>query len=85
MVQSSLKVRTDKQEGDVRCRMCKDREESSERSKLSQLEYKKRHDRVAGIVHGSLCERYGLPLSEQRYQHMAEPVTEMEKSRSFGM
>jgi len=56
MVQSSLKVQTDKQEGDVRCRMCKDREVivvhlTSERHELAQLEYKKRHDRVAGIVH----------------------------------
>ena len=31
---------------------------ASERSKLAQLEYKKRHDEVAGIVHWSLCEKY---------------------------
>ena len=51
-----IKVKIDKQEGDVRCRMCKDRAETvaqltSECSKLEQLEYKKRHDKVAEIVH----------------------------------
>ena len=42
-----IKVKTNKQEDDVRCRMCKDREETvvhltSECSKLAQLQYKKR-------------------------------------------
>jgi len=44
---NAIKVKTNKQEDDVRCRMCKDREETvahltSECSKLAQLEYKKR-------------------------------------------
>jgi len=43
--------------------MCKNREEAvthtiSECSKLVQLEYKKRHDKVTGAVHWSLCETY---------------------------
>jgi len=66
-----IKVKIDKQEGDARCRMCKDRKKTlvhltSECSKLAQLEYKKRHDKVARIVHWSMCEKYGLPRSEQR-------------------
>ena len=65
-----IKVKIDKQEDDVRYRMCKDREDTvahltSECSKLAQLEYKKSHDKVTGIVHWSLCEKYGLPRSEQ--------------------
>ena len=53
---NAIKLKTDKQEGDVTCRMCKDREETithltSECSKLAQLEYKKRHDKVNGAVH----------------------------------
>jgi len=53
---SVIKVKIDKQKGDVRCRTCKDREETvvhltSECSKLEQLEYKKKHDKVAEIVH----------------------------------
>jgi len=63
------------------CRMCKNREETvthiiSECSKLAQLEYKKRHDKVAGAVHWSLCERYYIKRSEQWYQHTTEPVIE---------
>jgi len=42
--------------------------------------YKKRHDKVAGIVHLSLCEKYGLTRSEQLYQHTAEPAIETERS-----
>ena len=41
--------------------------------------YKKRHDKVAGIVHWSVCEKYGLPRSEQWYRHTAAPVTDMEE------
>jgi len=70
-----IKVEIDKQEGDVRYRMCKDREETvvhltSECSKLAQLEHKTIHGRVARIVHWSLCEKYGLLTTE--------PVIEME-------
>jgi len=83
---NAIKVKTDKQEGDVRCRICRDREETvahltSECSKLAQLEYKKRHDRVAGIMQWSLCEMYDLLQLEQWYRHMAEPVAEMEKDK----
>ena len=62
----------------------KNREETvahltSEFSKLAQLEYKKRHDKVARIVLLSLCENYGLPRSKQWYRHTAEPLIEMDK------
>ena len=56
-----IKVKTGKQEDNVRCRTCKDREETvaqltSECSKLAQLEYKNRHEKVARIIRCSLCE-----------------------------
>ena len=65
---NAIKVKIDKQEGDVRCRTCNDREETvahltSDCINLAQLEYKKRHDKVARIVHWSLCEKHGLPCS----------------------
>jgi len=60
---NAIKVKIDKQEGDVRCRMCKDSEEAvahltSDCISLAQLEYKETHDKVAGTVHWSLCEKY---------------------------
>ena len=47
---------------------------ASESSKLAQLEYKRRHDKVAGAVHWSLCNKYSVQCSQQWYQHTAEPV-----------
>jgi len=63
--------------------MGKNREETgthiiSEYSKLAQLEYKKRHDKVAGAVHWSLCETYHIKRSEQWYQYTTELVIETE-------
>jgi len=60
---NAIKVKIDKQEGEAMCRMCKNREETvthiiSECSKLAQLEYKKRYDKLAGAVHWSLCQTY---------------------------
>jgi len=76
---NAIKVKIDKQEGEAKCRMCKNREETvahiiSKCSKLVQLEYKKRHDKVTGAVHLSLCETYHIKCSEQWYQHTAESV-----------
>jgi len=61
------------------CRMCKYSEEtvghiSSECSKLAKLEYKKRHDKVAGAVRLSLYKKCDLQLSNKWYQHRAVPV-----------
>jgi len=56
----------DKEEGEAMCRICKNTEETvthiisqCQCSKLAQLEYKKRRDKVAGAVHWSLCENIG--------------------------
>ena len=50
----------------------------SECSKLAQLEYKRRHDKVAGAVHWSLCNKYSVQCSQQWYQHTTEPVIDKE-------
>jgi len=47
-----------------------------QQAELAQLEYKKRHDKVAATVHCRLYEKYGLPRSEQWYRHTAESVIE---------
>jgi len=65
-----IKVNTDEQKGDVRYRMYNVREKkvvhlTIECSKVAQLVYKKIHDKVSRIVRYSLCEKYGLPRSEQ--------------------
>ena len=49
--------------------MWKEKEESVghiliECTKLAQTKYKSRHDRVADVVHWSLCHKYGLRVQE---------------------
>ena len=48
---------------------------------MAQKKYKARHDRVATAVHWCLCKNYGLPVSDQWYQHRAEKVIESEDAK----
>ena len=80
------KVRIEKQPGTALCRMCNEREETtfhilSECSKLAQNEYKKRHDKVAQLVHWNLCKKYELKYAKNWYDHVTESVTENEKAK----
>jgi hypothetical protein len=51
----------------------------SECSKLAQLEYKRRHDNVARIVHWELCRKYELERSAVWYLHEPQGVMENER------
>ena len=80
------KVKIEKVEGSALCRMCNQKDETvfhilSECSKLAQSEYKKRHDKVAQIVHWNMCKTYGLPHSRRWYGHVAERVTENDRAK----
>ena len=42
----------------------------SECKQLAQNEYKKcRHDKIATILHWSMCREYGFPHTEKSYEH----------------
>ena len=63
------------------CRMCGNQQETvmhilSECSKLAQNEFKKRHDKVATILHWALCKQHQLEHSENWYDHRAPSVHE---------
>ena len=80
------KVHIEKQGGTSMCRMCNEREETifhilSECQKLAQTEYKKRHDKVAQLVHWNLCKRYGIDHDRNWYNHTAEKVLENDKAK----
>ena len=80
------KVHIEKQGGTSLCRMCNEKEETifhilSECPKLAQSEYKKRHDKVAQLVHWNLCIRYGLEHKRNWYEHVEETVTENNKAK----
>ena len=42
--------------------------------KLSQREYKQRHDNIAKVVRWKLCEKYHLRKKDKWYEHMADSV-----------
>ena len=80
----NYKVKVMKEQGSKMCRMCGARDETvmhilSECEKLAQGEYKKRHDRVASIIHWELCGHHGFHRSKNWFDHKAEPVLESEK------
>ena len=65
------------------CRMCKEMNETTNHivsgcSKLAQLEYKARHDKVATAVHWCLAKKFNLEHADQWYKHRAEAVCENE-------
>ena len=49
--------------------------------KMAQTDYRKRHDKVAQLVHWNLCRRYGIQHAKNWYEHNAEKVVENEKAK----
>jgi hypothetical protein len=75
----NYKVKIMNEQGSTMCRMCGVRDETvmhilSECGKLAQGEYKKRHDRVALLIHWELCAIHGFQRSKNWFDHRAEPV-----------
>ena len=63
------------------CRMCGERGKSiyhliSERGKLAQCEYKRRHDDVARYVHWQICQESGIESYDKWSEHKPEYVME---------
>ena len=76
-----IKQRIDKQDVSAMCRMCAENIETvhhiiSSCPKLAQSEYKKRHDKVAAIVHWNLCKTNKIECVDKWYQHHADKVVE---------
>ena len=81
---NAIKSRIDKQDISPMCRLCGEREETishivAECTKLAQKQYRHwRHDRVALVIHWTLCKRFGFPHSDQWYEHVPERALENE-------
>ena len=76
-----VKFNIDKTVESPSCRLCGQKSETvshviSECPKLAQREYKRRHDKVAKIVHWKLCGKYNLEREQKWYEHEPEGVTE---------
>ena len=60
-----IKVRIDKTQQNIKCRLCGDRDETishiiSECSKLAQKEYKTRRDCMGKVIHREMCKKLNL-------------------------
>ena len=79
-----MKAAIEKQAGvSEKCRICNQHNESVEHilngcQKLSNGDYKLRHDRVAAALHWGMCKDYGFPAESKWYSHYAEKVLENE-------
>ena len=67
-----VKYNIDKTADSPTCTLCKERGETvshivSEYKKLAQMDYKRRHDNVAKMIHWRLCEKFILEKSDQWY------------------
>ena len=79
-----IKKNIDDQEVSEKCRMGEKRNESithliTECKKLTQKEYKQRHDNVARIVHLELCQKFGLVGEVKWYSHKPASVVENDR------
>ena len=74
-----LIVTTDRSQDDPKCRMCRQNNETishivSGCPKLAQMEYKKRYDNVARVVHWDLSEKYRFERSDRWHDHVPDGV-----------
>ena len=81
---NAIKAKIENQEVSEKCRMCGTCEETVEHiicacSKLAQIEYKRRHDTLARLLHWELCKKYGLPCCDKWYEHDPDSVMENHK------
>ena len=79
-----IKFRIDKTATSPMCRLCHNKNETIDHvlsgcPKLSQAEYKSRHDNVAAAIHWSMCRKYQIECKDKWYEHRAEKVAENDK------
>ena len=78
---NQIKARIDKTQRNRKCRLCSDRDETinyviCECRKLSQKEYKTRHDWVGTVTHWVMCKKFKFDLTNKWYRHNPAPVLE---------
>ena len=81
-----IKAKIDKTSDCSLCRLCKEADETvthiaSQCSKLAQLEYKARHDKVAQALHWELCRKNDLQHEKNWYEHNPQSVVEDDKCK----
>ena len=75
-----IEARIDKTQQNSKCRLCGDRDETinhiiSECGKLTQEEYKARHDLVDKVIYWEMC-KFKFDHANKWYMHNPAPVLE---------
>ena len=78
---SHIKARIDKTQQNSKCRLCGDRDETSnhmisECSKLAQKKYKAWHDWEGRVIHWEMCKKLKFDHANIWYMHNPAPVLE---------
>ena len=78
---SHIKTRVDKTQQNTKCRLCDDRDKTinhiiNECSKLTQKEYKARHDWVGKVIHWDMCKKFKFDHTNKWNTHNPAPVLE---------
>ncbi|XP_072176148.1 uncharacterized protein [Diadema setosum] len=81
---NALKAKIQKRDVDATCRICRERDETVQHivcgcSKLAQKEYKRRHDKLAQVLHWELCRKHEIPCESKWYMHEPQKVSENDK------
>ncbi|KAM6469092.1 uncharacterized protein PHA67_010839 [Liasis olivaceus] len=82
---NACEARIKKSATDSKCCLCKEDEETVDHlvsccKTIAQTDYKKRHDKVATMVHWNICKRYHLPASKNWWDHKTGQVIENEEA-----
>ena len=82
---SHIKARIDETQQNSKCRLCGDRDETSnhlisECSKLAQ-EYKARHDWVGKVIHWEICRKFQFDHTNKWYMHNPVPILENDSQK----
>ena len=78
-----VQAKFDKSQNNTLCRLCKKADESIDHvvsgcSKLSQKEYKRRHNKLNKIVHWELARTFNFEAKDKWYQYEPDSVLENE-------
>ena len=83
---NSIKCHIDKTRQSDKCRMCQHARETAEHlvggcEKLAQREYKRRHDKVAQLVHWNILRNDGIETTTTWYKHLPQQVIENQHAK----
>ena len=80
---NAIKAKINKTSSDNKCRLCKVKEEpidyfTSSCSKITQTDYKERHNKVASMLYWNLYRKYNQLIADKWWEHKFDKVLQKE-------